>query len=302
MLDTTDGTAAPPRASEAGDAPDGPRDGPPAADDGTARTASFYSALAPYYDAIFEDFDAASSRQASQLSSIILSQLPPGTAPRDVPLLDAACGIGTQLLGLLRLGYPASGADLSPGAVARCAELLAERGVAARELRGACDMRSLRPGMFAGAPFKALVCADNCIPHLPADPDILRALRAFLLCLAPGGVCIVTLRDYDNESRERLQLRPYPGIRERPGGGRTFVFQTWAFDDPARPDVYSLGMYFVEDSPGGVGCRSFKAEYRMVGVGRVLQLMKEAGFEGVGRVEGDGGYFQPVLVGRKPEA
>jgi hypothetical protein len=57
-------------------------------------------------------------------------------------------------------------------------------------------------------------------------------------------------------------------------------------------------MYFVEDH-GESHCpvRVVRTRYNAVGTGRLLELMQQAGFVEVRRI--DGRFYQPVLVGSK---
>ena len=59
-------------------------------------TTDLYDPLAPYYHLLFEDWDASIARQGAMLHSLLTLWL--GAAP--VRILDCACGIGTQAIGL----------------------------------------------------------------------------------------------------------------------------------------------------------------------------------------------------------
>ena len=63
----------------------------------------FYDELADAYHLVFEDWDAAMRRQGRLLAAL----LPPPAAAE--PVLDCACGIGTQALGLAAPGYAVEG-------------------------------------------------------------------------------------------------------------------------------------------------------------------------------------------------
>jgi 2-polyprenyl-3-methyl-5-hydroxy-6-metoxy-1,4-benzoquinol methylase len=78
-------------------------------------TSDFYDTLTPYYHLIYADWEAGIERQSRALDAIIRST--GGPQPRSV--LDAACGIGTQSLGLAQLGYQVTASDVSPLAVER---------------------------------------------------------------------------------------------------------------------------------------------------------------------------------------
>lgn len=49
---------------------------------------------------------------------------------------------------------------------------------------------------------------DHSLPHLLNDCEIMLALSAFNQCLAPGGGCILTGRDYDAERQDGIQFSP----------------------------------------------------------------------------------------------
>ncbi|RDI27892.1 hypothetical protein [Lentzea flaviverrucosa] len=58
-------------------------------------TGAFYDDLSGTYDLMFPDWDASMARQASQLAEFI---------PAGARVLDCACGIGTQAIGLALRG------------------------------------------------------------------------------------------------------------------------------------------------------------------------------------------------------
>src|SRR5881628_1690738 len=85
----------------------------------------FYDTLAPVYHLIYADWEASIERQGAALDSVIRSF--PGAGARSV--LDVACGIGTQSLGLSARGYEVTGSDISPAAVERARSEAARRGL-----------------------------------------------------------------------------------------------------------------------------------------------------------------------------
>ena len=197
----------------------------------------FYDRLAPLYDLIFPDWDASIERQAEQLAGIIRRAL--GDGVRTV--LDVACGIGTQSIGLARQGFAVTASDLSAGAVERARVEARRRGV---EIDfSVCDMRAAHD--HHGRQFDVVIACDNSIPHLLTDDEILLALRQMHDCTRPGGGCLVTVRDYDREERGTGLVKPY-GVRDR-DGKRYVIFQVWDFAG----EVYDLAMYFVVDDGGG---------------------------------------------------
>lgn len=181
--------------------------------------ADFYDQLAPIYHLNYEDWEASVQRQAAALDAVLRAE---GVAP-PATVLDAACGVGTQALGLAALGYRVTGSDLSPGAVDRARAEAAARGLevglSLADMRNAADHH--------GRTFDVVMACDNAVPHLLDDAQILAAFRQFHRCTAPGGVCLVTVRDYAAETREGVQ--PRMPLVHREGGRRRIVFQVWEF-------------------------------------------------------------------------
>jgi SAM-dependent methyltransferase len=247
-------------------------------------TQDFYDALAPFYHLIYPDWEASGARQAAALDAVIRAELGEGTGRT---VLDVACGIGTQALGMAALGYAVAASDLSAGAVRRLREEAARRGRAidarVADMRAAWDAH--------GRTFEVVLCADNSLPHLLSDHDILKALRGFLRCTAPGGVCLVSIRDYEAVDWS-ARIHPH-GVREA-DGARWVLFQVW---EP-RPPLYETTLYVMEDRPGAeIHTRAMRATYYALPVARLVELMREAGFTQVWRM--DGAFFQPLVVGRR---
>jgi SAM-dependent methyltransferase len=244
----------------------------------------FYDRLAPLYDLIFPDWDASIERQAEQLAGIIHERW--GAGVRSI--LDMTCGIGTQSIGLARRGFSVTASDLSAGAVDRARGEAQRRGV---EIDfSVCDMRAAQD--HHGRPFDVVIACDNSIPHLLNDDEILHALRQMHGCTRPGGGCLITVRDYDQEERGTGIVKPY-GVRHR-DGVRYVIFQVWDFEG----EVYDLAMYFVADDGGDhPATHVMRSRYYAIGTGRLLELMRQAGFASVERL--DGRFYQPVLVGSR---
>lgn len=245
----------------------------------------FYDALAPFYHLIFPDWDASVARQAAALDQVIRAELG-DTEGRTV--LDVACGIGTQALGLAALGYEVTASDLSAGAVTRLRDEAARRGLpieaAVADMRDAWDVH--------GRAFDVVLCADNSLPHLLTDGEIVDALRGFRRCTAPGGICLVSIRDYDTIDLRTARMHPH-GVREE-DGARWVLFQVW----DARPPLYETSMYVVEDRGGDVRTRVMRATYYALSVTRLMELMADAGFTDVRRL--DDAFYQPLIVARRP--
>jgi len=247
-------------------------------------TAAFYDELAPFYPLLYSDWDDAVSRQGLALSNL-LAEL--GIAHGDT-VLDVACGVGTQALGLLSQGHRVVASDLSAGAVARFKAELERRALQA-EVR-ANDMRELA-GAESGSAVAVIAC-DNSVPHLLSDAEIGRAFASFRRVLTPGGWMAISVRDYASIERKNPDVRPY-GLR-RDGDRRVLAVQVWEWD----ADQYDLRLYLTVESGGRCDTRVLTTRYYAVSIQRLLQLMLAAGFVDVQRR--DDVLFQPVLIGRRP--
>jgi SAM-dependent methyltransferase len=246
----------------------------------------FYDELAPFYHLIFPDWEASIRRQAEALDQVIRERWGDGR----LSILDVACGIGTQALGLAALGHRVTASDVSTGAVERARREAAARGLAVR-----CSVADMRQAAaHHGEQFDLVIACDNSVPHLLTDEDLLAVFGQLLACTRPGGGCLISVRDYDGEERAGVHVKPY-GIRDE-GGVRYLVWQVWEFHGP----IYDLAMYFVEDR-GGPNCttRVMRSQYYAVGTDKLMELMRQAGFAQVERL--DGRFYQPILVGRRPD-
>jgi SAM-dependent methyltransferase len=154
-----------------------------------------------------------------------------------------------------------------------------------------CDMRAVYD--HHQTQFDVVLSCDNSIPHLLSDADILTALEQMYACTRPGGGCILTIRDYDQEPRGTGIVKPY-GMREDKGK-RYFVFQVWDFVG----DIYNLSMYFVEDNQqfNQATTTVMRSRYYAVSPYHLMKLMEQVGYHAVTRL--DHQFFQPVLIGTR---
>ena len=247
--------------------------------------AGFYDQLAPYYQYLHADWEASVTHQAAALDDIIREFFSP-TARR---ILDAACGIGTQSLGLAALGYTVTASDISPVEVARARELAEQRGLAI-DFRVA-DMRTLRAAVLET--FDVVIACDNAVPHLLTNDDILQAFRQFYVCTTSQGGCIISVRDYANLERGGRQI--YPRLVHDIPARRLIMFDVWDFDG----DFYDLAIYVVEDRGRAEAVTHVirGGRYYCVTIDQLELLLKEAGFHQVSTPRDR--FFQPLVVGRK---
>jgi len=245
----------------------------------------FYNQLTDFYDLIYSDWEMSIAKQGDQLSSVISNHWAGSHT-----VLDASCGIGTQSLALSRLGYSVSGSDISENEIRRARLEAKNRDLEIRY--SVCDIRNLKSEHEPG--FDVVISCDNSIAHLLNDKDLSSAFESIYGCLVPGGGCVVTLRDYDNEPRGRNIYKPY-GLRVK-DNRRFCLYQIWDFDG----DIYDLSFYFVEEDLGTkeVTTHVMRSKCNALSCDHVIELMKKAGFQDVHCQRET--YFQPCILGTKP--
>ncbi len=246
----------------------------------------FYDDIADVYHLVYTDWADSMRRQAEVLNGVLRRAL--GDGPHRI--LDVSCGIGTQSLGLAALGHSITASDISERSIER-----ARREAEKRDLEisfSVADMRTC--DLRHDGKFDAVISADNSVPHLLTDSEIQEAFGSFYRLTRPGGVSLITVRDYASEDRSTPQLRPY-GVRKVPEG-RYVVFQVWDFVG----EIYDVAMYFVRENPERqADVLVSRTRYYAVDTDKLLSLLGKAGFIDVERIDGE--YFQPVLLARKKE-
>lgn len=246
----------------------------------------FYKQLTPFFHLIYVDWDSTIEAHGRMLVEIIETEW--GTSKGKI--LDVSCGIGTQSLALAARSFDVSASDLSPEVVSRARQEADARNLAIDF--SVCDMRDAKS--HHGSGFDVVICAGNSLPHLLSDDEILKALKSMYACLEPGGGCIITMRQYDQEDRGRGLLKPF-GVREE-DDRRYIIFQVWDFIG----ERYKFAMYFIEEQKltGEVVTHVMHSEYYAISPYKVMELMEQAGFDRVHRLD-DGEEHPAILIGTR---
>ena len=246
-------------------------------------TRAFYDELADDYDALHIDWRASVRTQGEVLDRLIRSEL--GDAPQRV--LDCACGIGTQAIGIALQGHDVLATDLSPGAVRRAAAEATIMG--ARLATGVADFTRLADEVEGT--FACVLACDNSVAHLHTDDELARFAGGVVAKLAPGGLALVSLRDYAPLVAERAGGHPV-----RVGDG-TISFQIWDWDDDGR--AYAMAQFTLrgEGEHWQTTCR--RTRLRALLRDDICGALAAAGLSDVGwRAPAETGYYQPVVTAR----
>jgi glycine/sarcosine N-methyltransferase len=246
----------------------------------------FYDGLAPDYHLVYADrWDEVVDAHGAALDQLIRDA---HRQARDV--LDCSCGIGTQAIGLAKRGYRVHGTDISERSVER-ARTEAKR-LGADLSFGVADFRDLAtvPGDY-----DVVLSADNALPHLLDDSDLPKALAAMRAKLRPGGLLVVSIRDYDKALVDRPATAP-PFLIPGPPR-RLFVrFHDWDGPDSA---LYTVRFFILTETGGGWTLAHHATRYRAITAAALTGAANDAGFGEVKWLSAEqAGFHQPLMTAR----
>ncbi|MGA2048054.1 MAG: class I SAM-dependent methyltransferase [Terracidiphilus sp.] len=250
---------------------------------------AFYEELADFYHLLFEDWDRSIERQAGVLSGLLASEA------TGVPLriLDCACGIGTQSIGLAQLGHRVFGSDLSAAAVHRAQQEAQRRDLAISFC--VSDMTSLHEVAESG--FDAALVMDNAFPHLSSQ-QLDKAARTIASRLRPGGLFMASIRDYDKLVEERPAMQE-PVLYGTPGS-RRIVHQVWDWGAySGEGQGYLLHLYITIESDQGWRAHHFVSTYRCLLREGLSAALRGAGFGDIRwLMPSESGWYQPIVLAK----
>jgi SAM-dependent methyltransferase len=252
------------------------------------RTRHFYDQLAERYDLLYPDWNASVTRQGQALAAVIEHYLGPDSRA----ILDCACGIGTQAVGLAGQGHRVVGADLSPQSVTRAVREARARRLSLPAI--AADMRALP---FRNGSFDVIICADNALPHLLTSADLNAALADMRRLLRPGGLLLASTRPYDS-IRQAHPRSTLPQITDAPDG-RALTFQLWDWHPDA--EHYDLELFQLIPNNGSWSVNVLRAAYWALTRDQIMSYVTGAGFcDAAWHAPEETGFFQPLLTARVP--
>ncbi len=253
----------------------------------TGDVVRFYDDFAAHYHLLFDDW-AAQARWQGEVLSCLIARLA-GAGQKDI--LDAACGIGTQAIGLALQGHRLTGSDLSPAAVARAGREAENFGV--EMSLEVADFRA--PARAFTGPFDLVGAFDNAVAHLDSDAELAAAFRALGALLRPGGLFMVSIRDYDALREERPTSMPQRVMEE--AGGRRQVYQEWDWLDEVR---YRFRQVIVRERGDARETLAFTGRNRAITRAETSAALEAAGLTGIQwLMPEDSGYYQPIVAARR---
>lgn len=249
----------------------------------------FYDAMTDDYHLIFADWAQSIERQSTVLDSLIRHFLPGQN--RSIHVLDCACGIGTQAIGLAKRGYRVHATDLSPAEIRRAEQEAQKMGV--QLTLGVADMRTL--SQQVPQQFDVVLAFDNALPHLLTDDDLAQAAQELFAVTRPGGVFMASIRDYDALLEERPQINSERVIDS--ADGRRVTLQVWDWDG----DHYTITQFILVRHADDWQMRHYTTRYRALRLETLTTALQGAGFGDIQWLMPDSsGFYQPVVVARQP--
>ena len=247
-----------------------------------------YDELAAHYDLIFENWETSLVRQATVLGEILYQEC---GSRRPLRVLDCACGIGTQSLGLAMKGFDVEGCDISSRAIQR-----AQSEAVKRRLSVPFSVANmLQLTAIERSNFDAVICIDNSLPHLESDEQLLQAAHQVHAKLRAGGSFIGSIRDYDRLVVERPTVQGPSFYSDN--SGRRIVFQVWDWLDERR---YCFHLYITRSISSAWRTFHFTSTYRAVLRSELRDILVRAGFTNVQwLLPAASGFYQPIFIAHR---
>lgn len=245
----------------------------------------FYDNLASHYDKLFLDWKATTKEQALILDKLFKSN----GFDNNSMILDCACGIGTQTIGLANMGYNVTASDISTKELIEARKRANENNLKINfEM---ADFRSLSKSF--SYKFDIIIAMDNALPHMLTKDDLEMAVKSITDQLSCGGMFVASIRDYDMLLETKPPYSP-PYIHKTEFGKR-LSFQTWEWED----DIYMLVQYIIEDEKN-LNITKFECKYRAVLRKEITDMLINSG---CGIVEWkfpeETGFYQPIVIAKK---
>ncbi len=249
----------------------------------------FYDRLSPEYrHNMGWDWEAVMRDEGATLSRLLENRL---GRPGPYTLLDCSCGIGTQAIGLALQGHQVHATDLSSVSVDCASKEAAKLGV--EMTCGVADYRNLEETI--SDTFDVVLSCDNSIAHCIKDEDLAAALTSMKARLNPGGVLLISLRDYAALVADKPRFNN-EHVQDRPDGRRV-VFQLW--DWASTGDRYRNNQFLIKEADGGYEVKHFETELRALLKDEVMAAIQNAGYEDARwHVPEESGYYQPIVTAR----
>ncbi|WP_437918703.1 class I SAM-dependent methyltransferase [Sphingobacterium sp. LRF_L2] len=247
----------------------------------------FYDELSEDYHLIFDSWEEAIKQQA-----LILDEIIKRYANSDaLTVLDCACGIGTQSIGLASIGYKVYGTDISAKAIDR-AKVEADKHNVVISFKVA-DFRTIDKDVEGV--FDVVIACDNALPHLLDRNEMLLTAKNIWAKMNVGGLFIGSIRDYDKILEDK-PLSTQPTVKDIENR-RSISFQVW---DWIKDDIYTVNHFTIKNEEEKLDTYLRKTLYRAYKRDHLTAIFQEAQFDGITWLMPEQtGYYQPIIICKK---
>ncbi len=246
---------------------------------------SFYDNMATQYDMLFQDWLKTTKIQAKILDKIFKSY----DFNESAKLLDCACGIGTQAIGLAMLGYNVTASDLSDGELQEAGKRARENGVnVSFKQANFCKLSEVFSNKF-----NIVIAMDNALPHMLSKENLHCAIESISNQTDKGGIFVASIRDYDELLKQKPQCStPYIYKTDK---GQKVSFQVWEWLN----ENYKFTQYIIDDE-NSVSISKFDCEYRAVKREELTEHLLSCGFTKVEwKFPEETQFYQPIVIAIK---
>ncbi len=254
-----------------------------------APVTDFYDRLSPEYrDNMGWDWVSTMRKEGASLDAFLEHQV--GRAG-PYALLDCSCGIGTQAIGLALQGHEVHATDLSTVSIDCARQEALNLGVTMTF--GIADFRML--GDTISNTFDVVLSCDNSIAHCLKDEDLASALSSMKSRLNPGGLLLISFRDYDALIVDKPRFNN-EHVDDRPDG-RRIVFQLW--DWASNGASYKNSQFLIKETDGNYEVKHFETELRALLRDELVTAIETAGFDdATWHAPESSDYYQPIVTAR----
>jgi glycine/sarcosine N-methyltransferase len=232
----------------------------------------FYVDLAYDYEWLFPD-EVTDSFGATSPGSQALLEAAVTTLRPGAPVLDCACGIGSDAMALARKGFVVTATDGSP-AMAAEARLRSERhGIGMTVFHSQWqDLPQLTSG-----PFELVLCLGNSIVHAGSSNNRVAALEGMKKVLGPKGVLIVDSRNWELLYKSHPRIVPAREVIER-RGLRCSSLYIWTIPDDFEAPCTAEIVLIFEDPETKLTHRRYVLNFNPFRHGELADDIRSAGF------------------------
>jgi len=234
------------------------------------------------------DWEAGVRWEGEWLNRFLAKQLG-GPGPWSV--LDCSCGIGTQAIGLALHGHRVHATDLSPVSVDCARRESTEFGVDITF--GVADFCKLSASI--SGTFDVVISCDNSFAHCINDDDLAAALTSIKSRLNPGGLLLISIRDYDALVADKPVFNS-ECVQDTPDGRRV-AFQVWDWANDGHR--YGVHQFLIKQNNGAYEIQHFESELRALLRDEIMTAVQGAGYEEARWHDPEAsGYYQPIVTAR----